>query len=470
MADIEKKVRPGDPFSFPAPVYNAMIDTIRKVNETNISTGGFSTADKVNEIYLRGIGDTLDIGDIVAIGDPLATDPGTVPEDLEFLRQRLVFEQGTFSSEEDLFAVLAEPLNSGDIARAIIAGPVVTQVVVNNAEDMYVTLSASSGTYRLETIATGNNRILWQQATTGTTWAIVELGKSAVDEIQCRNDSGQTIPDNSAAEITGLIELNGILTYTVVKPTADNLNEVVIIPRSIVANDTGLCFFPGDVNKLALVTVTGSPATGDDIGTVSGAWTMAKDNTGFRCMGQLGGLARPRPFKASTVSGGNVISFGFTMTGQPEINLSSQSLPWAGASAWVNVNSVQMQYHAGFFWLYNIGVWTLTTDYTLSSTGSAKGFKIYIDLRNTNGAIKRSIAPLHYRDRYTNAGDRYESKDQAFATFDSNDSFLSYPINGIRIYAVSEGLFQSGTVDADFLLTQATASTGGTIAQGYQTP
>lgn len=106
----------------------------------------------------------------------------------------------------------------------------------------------------------------------------------------CLNGSGEDIPANSVCEISS-VDSSGIIT--VVKPTGDSLTEVILSPSHIVPEDAK---FIGISPYDEFAAINGTFDVGDDLGSVSGQWYMQKDNSGFKCLGGSGGVARVRPF------------------------------------------------------------------------------------------------------------------------------------------------------------------------------
>ena len=74
------------------------------------------------------------------------------------------------------YAVLLEPIEAGEIGRAMLLGLTPAKVIINSADDKYAVPKAGSDSGVLESSATGVARILWKAGGSGTQWCVLQLG------------------------------------------------------------------------------------------------------------------------------------------------------------------------------------------------------------------------------------------------------------------------------------------------------
>jgi hypothetical protein len=91
----------------------------------------------------------------------------------EFMYGRPVFD-GKAPEIGTPYAVLLEPLESGEVGRACVAGVCQVQLNVIDADHQWADVDDAA--YTLRTSNTGGARILWKDTGTGTKWAMVLLG------------------------------------------------------------------------------------------------------------------------------------------------------------------------------------------------------------------------------------------------------------------------------------------------------
>ena len=126
-------------------------------------------------------------------------------------------------------------------------------------------------------------------------------GRSNANQAQVRdglrfiNKSGEKIPANSVAKVDKINDDDDTL-FELVKPDADNLTNVMIVPRETANDANGICYTPTDINRRVRVETKGDPEPDTNIGTTDDEWTMTAGNDGFKVVGIDGdGLASMRP-------------------------------------------------------------------------------------------------------------------------------------------------------------------------------
>ena len=112
-------------------------------------------------------------------------------------------------------------------------------------------------------------------------------------DMQVYNASGEEIP----AYAPMLLDDSTTGIYRdVIKPNAADLDACKIVfngPSPIPIGRTGVAVSGYEV----LSTINGTPALGDDIGTVSGQWYLSTGQTGFKARVVMGGLCYVVPFE-----------------------------------------------------------------------------------------------------------------------------------------------------------------------------
>jgi len=166
-------VKGGDRLEIRAPVWNKMLDAARGHQARQHSTGSTPGPDfrgvpvliKNNSGYDRSQYDILGISGVVFA----ATDDG--------FKQRIVLTGVTpaTGSHEGKFAVLAEPINDGEIGPAILDGTTICQVNITDATHKYADI-ANGDAAKLVSAKSGPVQIIWIESGTGTKWAVVRIG------------------------------------------------------------------------------------------------------------------------------------------------------------------------------------------------------------------------------------------------------------------------------------------------------
>ncbi len=171
-------------------------------------------------------------------------------------------------------------------------------------------------------IYVGKIKSVFADGVDGTEFQYVDLNVAGRRKsgLMFRNDSGEVIPANSVAEITGVERLtadpaeDGELFYTVVKPTEDNITNVVFIPYATDFEDEdgnpiyGSCSSLSDADALSAVNIDipdpafGTLAVGDTVGVYTDSWSLSNDNNGFIYLGDSDGVGFVR-----AEGGGNAI-------------------------------------------------------------------------------------------------------------------------------------------------------------------
>jgi len=162
-------------------------------------------------------------------------------------------------------------------------------------------------------------------------------GNTVTNPIQinrCKNTSGEVVPPSSVMVVSSM-DANAIRQC--IKPDASSSSNIVFTPnRPIGVNQEFDAVAPSDV----LVTINGTPAIGDGVGTVSGQWYLDTSETGFICNGFNAslGVARVVPFSSCELTTTTATFTGAPLTVAPPA-LSAES-PWLPLSSPLVIPSV----------------------------------------------------------------------------------------------------------------------------------
>lgn len=184
MPDPFRQVTPGDPFEFPAVVYNAMLDTIRDAGyATGAGDPGRASGRQPAIIRVKNeSGSDILRNQVLGLDGPIFT-----PTDSEDAFLRSVSFRGVVpldSLHRRRYCVLIDPAADGMFARAWVAGVCQVKVDVKDASHEFAKIVDGDPTM-LESDHHGSAQILWTEtddtyygSETGVMWAIVRLGSS----------------------------------------------------------------------------------------------------------------------------------------------------------------------------------------------------------------------------------------------------------------------------------------------------
>lgn len=182
MADILKKVKAGDDFEIPADTYNAFVDAARtnRDRKQKFETLRKELIRNATVFPIRNTtGAAVNRFEILGIDDPIF-DPSTA---LDEFHNRIAFD-GSLPAEEHRgrFCILLEPAPDDALAKACYAGVCITQVEIFEDEFQipFADIKLSTKTQLIQD-RDGAAQILWHEPGTGVVWAIVRLGRAAVE-------------------------------------------------------------------------------------------------------------------------------------------------------------------------------------------------------------------------------------------------------------------------------------------------
>jgi len=180
MADDFSKVSPGQPLNgFPAAVYNAMLECIADLRSRRLGVGGAAAGGDLRQSSLVRVrndsGADRDQFDVLGLDVPLV-----LPADNEDeFRARATFSGITpaWDDHRGRFALLLEPLKSGAVGWACLAGVCPAAVIVDDeATERHAAEVIDGDCLALQAVHDGSATILWREGGTGLQWAVVRLG------------------------------------------------------------------------------------------------------------------------------------------------------------------------------------------------------------------------------------------------------------------------------------------------------
>ncbi len=174
MPDPLKKVVPGERMRLGATAYNAMIDAANATLADRRDLTGAPLDRPAERLTLKvrnDTEDTIEIGGVVQLGDPLIDAAGNLSE----FRRWLNFAGVSPTGAGQPFAILLEPLKADRIGNAAATGIVAAQVDITSASHGYCS-PAVGVTANLVSGATGVAEIVHKPSGTGVKWCYVRLG------------------------------------------------------------------------------------------------------------------------------------------------------------------------------------------------------------------------------------------------------------------------------------------------------
>ena len=266
MSDPLKKVRTGDPLVVPAQAYNAFIDAARDFQQRTAHIGqtatpGYRSAGIV--LVKNESGAARERFDVLGLGDPvILPDVGDTAEQQFKNAVALRGELPDETLHKGKFVILAEPLATGAIGRAYLAGVTVVRLrLENSAQKVEAAEIIDADATALQPAPSGSAAVLWHQEQTGDVWAVVRLGNAAGthDNPKVLGGSGDTA-DTEEWDVDGQEEgcdgvqfspirlywsgTSGDPVYQFIRtPTYDSIGRLVHVPAEVrsTAFGTGNC-------------------------------------------------------------------------------------------------------------------------------------------------------------------------------------------------------------------------------------
>ena len=175
-----ERVNPGDS-TIPAKGYNEMASASEQVQLWQNSFGKKNPLSKASSgnTLIDGYNFSTTVGmDIFAPVELTAPIPLLTTDDIaySFNSKRPAFNIKPATEETESFAITQNKINTESVGMVIVQGITTAKIKINNESHEYVKVSSTGG---LESSDSGSCRILWKAATTGTIWAVLQLGATA---------------------------------------------------------------------------------------------------------------------------------------------------------------------------------------------------------------------------------------------------------------------------------------------------
>jgi hypothetical protein len=172
MADVYRRVSPGDPVAISATAWNGLLDLLPHRGEGAPSACPAVPGRPAGVVLVKNTtGADRGLFEIVGLTTPLY-DPA---DNLDEFRFRFAFTGYAPDADyPDIFAILQEPVKDAEIGRALVLGVTPVKVDLSDAGHGYAKIE--DGTYaHLVSATSGPAQILWKEAGTGEKWALVRL-------------------------------------------------------------------------------------------------------------------------------------------------------------------------------------------------------------------------------------------------------------------------------------------------------
>ena len=184
MSDPLGKVHPGDRLRIQAETFNTMIDAAKDflARQRNVGGGGPPAPLPPGMVWIRNdSGGHRARFDILGISDSVFSPSSQADQFQAWPLVAGVTPNG--QTHAGRFAVLAEPIASGEIGRAWASGVLPVKVNIEKEEHRYADVNdGQAGS--LKSAAVGAGVILWKESGTGQKWAIVRLGNPSSPQIR----------------------------------------------------------------------------------------------------------------------------------------------------------------------------------------------------------------------------------------------------------------------------------------------
>jgi hypothetical protein len=184
MSDHMKKVQSGDPLVVPAQAYNAFIDAAKDFQQRTAHIGqtatpGYRSASIV--LVKNESGAARERFDVLGLGEPIILPDAGGAAEQQF--KNAVAFRGELPDEtlhKGKFVILAEPLATGAIGRAYLAGVTAVRLrLEDSAQKVEAAEIIDADATALQPAPAGSAAVLWHQEQTGDVWAVVRLGNVA---------------------------------------------------------------------------------------------------------------------------------------------------------------------------------------------------------------------------------------------------------------------------------------------------
>lgn len=192
-----EKVKPGQSFDVKAATWNAFIDAAEYTKNQNNSGNIGAKSGVSSGIVLVRNEENANFPQFGAISlIDMQIKPSTIENILEFKSRPPLFtgRRVTTAYESYPYAITLEPIPYLSIGRALVLGVTPAQIRIVNSSHAFVAPDPES-IGGLMSAANGVTRILWKHSTSGTQWAMLQIGGSGsgggnADVVLCQVNTG----------------------------------------------------------------------------------------------------------------------------------------------------------------------------------------------------------------------------------------------------------------------------------------
>ena len=185
MGDAYKKVQTGQPLAIPAEAYNAFIDAAsdfqsRQRSRTQDAKQGFRQTGIVR--LKNESGSDRDRFAVLGVDGPIIS-----PDDnLDSFRNEVTLVGVVPASEDHTgrYAILLEPIRTGGIGSAVVAGVAIVKVDVKEECHAFAEIAGGQTTH-LQSGTKGSAVILWKETGSGVKWAVVRIAGPELMDNSC---------------------------------------------------------------------------------------------------------------------------------------------------------------------------------------------------------------------------------------------------------------------------------------------
>ena len=176
MADVLKKVKSGDPLKIPAQTFNTFIEVAQDYQARRFNTGQFPQRDFSQSGIVLVKNSTIydcDRFGVLGINGPVFSPT----DNLEGFKNKVVLTGSAPSEGSNFgnFVITQEPIRSGQIGSAWIAGVCPVQIDMVSGSHKFADVADGDSTV-LRSGFSGAAQIVWVESGTGIKWAIVQIG------------------------------------------------------------------------------------------------------------------------------------------------------------------------------------------------------------------------------------------------------------------------------------------------------
>lgn len=220
----------GDPFVFPASVYNEISRAVNHVAENMMNARNGRTFNKLpaGMVYIQN-STSAALAEFSAVAiTGVSVTPTTDLDAFKFGPPYLTASTITSDYKDYPFAITVEPIEKNAIGRAMLVGITPAKVTIKDNTHRFAKPTENSASGAMESCAAGTARILWKASASGEQWTMLQLGGGGAEAF----NGAFALSLNQSNQITcagGYLNRNG---------------EVLLVPQLTVEPSAGyICIY-----------------------------------------------------------------------------------------------------------------------------------------------------------------------------------------------------------------------------------